>query len=631
MTELDDKEINRENANLPIEPDGNKEENRENANLPIELDGKEENRENANLPIEPDGKDENFEDNNLSSSLADSANSFKRPEINFNNPCTWFPMTDKVKTLLVENGPDQGMNADFKASKQILPNKKSYRFHHSWFTKIIKNGEQITRKWLMYCKERQCLYCFPCLLFDLGSQLHQTKLCNPNKGFNNWKKLSPKIENHEKNSEHQKNYFSWREFEQRLKAKATIDSEVQRQLEAEKQKWRYILKAIVGAILFCAENNLPLRGHREGGIFLNLMNLIAKHDAVIAEHLSNDGHVTYLSPQIQNEFINLLGKHVRDEIIDEIKKAKYFSIMFDCTPDSSRTEQMSQIIRYVDKNNNIQERFIDFIDTTEKTGEGLARVILEKLEDDGLNIENCRGQAYDNGANMAGINKGVQNRITSVQKTAKFISCAAHSLNLSGVHAASVSTDMVNFFGIVQQIYVFFSGSTTRWNLLTSHFTSKLKLKTHADTRWASKYNAVHALLIQFEHVFNTLKQISQDKSFSDGMSTAKGLLKLLNFDFVLYLTLWESILNHIHLCDKSLQKVELSQDEALLLTNALQNSITSIRDKGIDPFEEDAKKICIRCGITAEFKEVRSRKKKKLSGEASSDEVRKLLIIKLC
>jgi len=76
---------------------------------------------------------------------------------------------------------------------------------------------------------------------------------------------------------------------------------------------------------------------------------------------------------------------------------------------------------------------------------------------------------------------------------------------------------------------------------------------------------------------------------------------------------------------------VELSQDEALLLTNALQNSITSIRDKGIDPFEEDAKKICIRCGITAEFKEVRSRKKKKLSGEASSDEVRKLLIIKLC
>ncbi|XP_036144951.1 zinc finger MYM-type protein 1-like [Monomorium pharaonis] len=103
---------------------------------------------------------------------------------------------------------------------------------------------------------------------------------------------------------------------------------------------------------------------------------------------------------------------------------------------------MSQVIRYVDKECNIRESFIDFIDTVDKTGEGLAQVILEKLKHDGLEIENCRGQAYDNGANMVGKYKGVQSHILSIEKSAKFMPCAAHKLNLVGVHAASVSVEM---------------------------------------------------------------------------------------------------------------------------------------------------------------------------------------------
>ena len=49
----------------------------------------------------------------------------------------------------------------------------------------------------------------------------------------------------------------------------------------------------------------------------------------------------------KHELINLLATSVRNKIINEIKEAKYYGILFDSTPDASHTEQMSEVIRYV--------------------------------------------------------------------------------------------------------------------------------------------------------------------------------------------------------------------------------------------------------------------------------------------
>jgi hypothetical protein len=57
--------------------------------------------------------------------------------------------------------------------------------------------------------------------------------------------------------------------------------------------------------------------------------------------------VHYQSPTIQNEFIDLMGRQVESCIVSKIKEARYFSIMVDSTPDSSRQEQMSVIIGYI--------------------------------------------------------------------------------------------------------------------------------------------------------------------------------------------------------------------------------------------------------------------------------------------
>ena len=92
-----------------------------------------------------------------------------------------------------------------------------------------------------------------------------------------------------------------------------------------------------------------------------------------------------------------------------------------------------------------------------------------------MSIEDCRGQDYDNEANMAGKYKGVQAQISSINGLGSFVPCAAHTLNLVGVHAAEVSPLKVLFFGCVQKIFTFFSNSISRWENLMKELSISLK------------------------------------------------------------------------------------------------------------------------------------------------------------
>ncbi|XP_065658546.1 zinc finger MYM-type protein 1-like [Hydra vulgaris] len=256
-------------------------------------------------------------------------------------------------------------------------------------------------------------------------------------------------------------------MEKNIRSGNTLDDYLINSINEEKMVWREILKIVVDAILFCAKNNIALRGLNEKigdpncGIFLNLIEFASHYNRTLKERIEKHkkGSVLYFSPMIQNEIIKLFGDITRNEIISRIKKSKYYTILFDCTPDISKKEQMSQMIQYVHVDSNgkvmIEEGFINFIHSHEKTGEGLTTEILNKLECDKLDINDDRGQGYDNGANMAGKYKGVRARILEINSLAIFIPCAAHNLNLAGVQAGSTSPEMITFFGTVQRLFNF--------------------------------------------------------------------------------------------------------------------------------------------------------------------------------
>ncbi len=123
---------------------------------------------------------------------------------------------------------------------------------------------------------------------------------------------------------------------------------------------------------------------------------------MLANHLSTASKTaTYISKTTQNELIEICGDLIREQIITEVKCATFFTVIGDETTDVSNIEQFTFCLRYVFEDK-VQERFISFIPAKDRTGEGLAQLILEELRKLGLDPSFMIGQAYDGCSAMAG-------------------------------------------------------------------------------------------------------------------------------------------------------------------------------------------------------------------------------------
>jgi hypothetical protein len=225
-----------------------------------------------------------------------------------------------------------------------------------------------------------------------------------------------------------------------------LDVDKQRKQQAVKN--RKLILPIVKTVIFCGRNNIPLRGHRDDGAldevkaqnddshklvksandgcFRAMLRFrLDAGDADLAEHLSSASKVaTYISKSSQNEILSTCGQLIRQKIISRLKKGfPVFSILADETTDVSTKEQMSIVVRYVDENSDskpvIREDFLDFLTVTDLSGEGLANVISQYIDQkiDGCGSEPKQidldvgqspktaflvGQGYDDAAAMAG-------------------------------------------------------------------------------------------------------------------------------------------------------------------------------------------------------------------------------------
>lgn len=87
---------------------------------------------------------------------------------------------------------------------------------------------------------------------------------------------------------------------------------------------------------------------KKDGKFRALIRYRAKFDQGLKNRLLNcQKNATYVSPEIQNEIINICGKLIQEQLVRDINRSECFSIIGDETLDVSGQEQFSLCIRYV--------------------------------------------------------------------------------------------------------------------------------------------------------------------------------------------------------------------------------------------------------------------------------------------
>lgn len=90
--------------------------------------------------------------------------------------------------------------------------------------------------------------------------------------------------------------------------------------------------------------------------------------------------------------------------------------------------------------------FLNFFQIKGKKATDIAYKILQQLEMDVLNINDCRAQWYDDSITASDIYGHVQALIKNMNEQALFSGGLSYSLNLCEEHSSAQNTACVNFF-----------------------------------------------------------------------------------------------------------------------------------------------------------------------------------------
>ncbi|KAH9781335.1 TTF-type domain-containing protein [Citrus sinensis] len=505
-------------------------------------------------------------------------------------------------------GPYQPKLRDYPLTNDGMQER---RFQYHWFKKF---------PWLEYSEVKDSAFCFPCFLF------YEIPSNNPKfviEGFSSWKRVDngkkcPFLQ-HEggPSSHHNKNMQSWGCLRNPIQH---IDRLINAQTSQQLLENRLRLKTSIIAVKWLAKQACAFRGHDESvnsrnrGNFIELIKHSAEYSKEIAQVVLENApsYAKYTSSDIQKELLNILANKVRNKIHRELGDGK-FCILVDEALDESDKEQMAIILRYVDCDGYIRERFFEVVNVMETTAVTLKKEICNVLARYDLLVENIRGQGYDGASNMRGAWNGLQALFLKDCPYAYYIHCFAHQLQLALVAASNDVPDVWLFFSTLGSIVNVLTSSAKRLSELKSVWEVEIidliasgevqtgtganqihTLQRPGATRWSSHFRSVSRLLDLFSVVRKVLGKLVECGPNNSIRGEAKGACEsMISFKFVFILHLLNKVLGMSDLLCQALQVKSQDILNAVHLVSTTKKLLQRLRDNGWETFIENVVLFC--------------------------------------
>ncbi|CAI0422394.1 unnamed protein product [Linum tenue] len=411
-----------------------------------------------------------------------------------------------------------------------------------------------------------------------------------------------------------------------LNQKQHIGKVIGKQSSAEVKKNRLRVKASIDSARWLALQGVAFRGHDETphsknrGNFIELIEIFSSYNQEVKSTVLGNApkNAKYTSPDIQKQILHVLAKKVRNKIFEEIGDSK-FSIIVDEACDESQHEQMAIILRFVDTQGLIQERFFDVVHVRDTTSMTLHTSICLTLASHKFVIQNLRGQGYDGASNMRGEWNGLKALFLKDHPQAYYVHCMAHRLQLALVSASKDVTAVHEFFIDLAFIVNAVNASSKRHDQLEVVEASRIAqliageeiatgtganqmstLQRAGDTRWSSHLNSISSVIRLYESSYKVLEDIKKDGYTAKNKGDARvALRKMSSFEFIFTLLLLNDIFGTTDTLCRALQHKSQDIVNAMSLVEVTKMVLKEMRDEGWDSFLAKVIKFCNDYGIT--------------------------------
>jgi len=253
-------------------------------------------------------------------------------------------------------------------------------------------------------------------------------------------------------------------------------------------------------------------------------------------------------------------------------------------------------VRYYDlEDKKIHESFLKFVPVTDLSGRSLAQTIIDELTKLKLDLNYLRGQGYDGAAAMSGKFNGVQACIRETYKSALYVHCSAHNLNLSVSYACNIAS-IRNAMSTIENIYVFlntpkrkfeFSNHLNKFKEDNSCMSQKEKLKRLCPTRWSERYDSIDVFYDFQPVIISCFEEMMSSPNTETSSRSAQLLAAIQTSEFNVSLIVIHKIFQYTKTLCSYLQKTNLDLFQALYHIDLIISELQKIRENCDDEFHK--------------------------------------------